>query len=178
MVNAFNTNNIQSFLRQLSFYKFKMQKNKQNQKQYFHPYFQKGRRDLLNKIQRITNDKLNQDNLDQVSSLEQIKIQNQQLQGQLQQLKINQQYKLKQLIIQAKIQATLASRVERITQNMAFIYGEDRQSEFAKPMKLFFKIIQGYRADQQERIIAFLIFEMDFPTPISENYSPIQFPYY
>ncbi|CAK69730.1 unnamed protein product (macronuclear) [Paramecium tetraurelia] len=177
MVNAFNTNNIQSFLRQLSFYKFKMEKNKQNQKQYCHPHFQRGRRDLLSKIQRMKNDKLNEDSTDQASNLEYIKLQNEQLQSQLEKLKLNQQYILKQLIIQAKIQATLASRVERIAQEMAIIYGEERQLEFAKPMRLFFKLIQGYRVDQLERIIGFLIFEMDVPTPIQENYSPIQFPY-
>ncbi|CAD8116850.1 unnamed protein product [Paramecium sonneborni] len=176
MVNAFNTNNIQSFLRQLSIYKFKMQKNKQNQKQYYQPYFQKGRRDLLCKIQRNKSDK-QEESLDQITSLEQIKKQNQQLQVQLQELKINQQYLLKQLIMQTKIQTTLANRVEKITQHMALMYGEDCQLEFAKPMKLFFKMLQGYRADQLERIVGFLIFEMDVPTPIQENYSPIQFPY-
>ncbi|CAD8102730.1 unnamed protein product [Paramecium sonneborni] len=175
MEEFFNTQNFQSFLRQLSLYGFKMKKNEKNQKIYNHPMFFQGNYQELYKIQRRKKPKDNQDQYFDGTS-PQISINN--MKHQLEVLRKQQQQLLKQMRIQFQIQFLIAKKINAIVDYFNENYtNEQRKQIYERPMHLLFQLIFGHKPEFASNLLEPLYEDIIGQiSPFSENScSPIQF---
>ncbi|CAD8074017.1 unnamed protein product [Paramecium primaurelia] len=175
MEEFFNTQNFQSFLRQLSLYGFKMKKNEKNQKIYNHPLFFQGNYQELYKIQRRKKAKdIQEQYFDSVSP--QISINN--MRHQLEILRRQQQQLLMQMRIQFQIQFLIAKKINAMVDHFNENHtNEQRKQIYEKPMHLLFQLIFGHKpefaSNLMEPLYEDLIGQL---SPFSEfPCSPIQF---
>ncbi|CAD8120938.1 unnamed protein product [Paramecium sonneborni] len=165
----FRTSNVHSFLRQLCLYGFKMRKNDQNNKEYYHQNFKKGRYKELLKIKR--GKQINQ-NYEQQFSSAGFAEQNYLLQEKLKYLQEQQQIIQQQLRIQCQIQLLIAQKIGKMV-DVFWIMKEFHENETQQRFKsTFFTVLLGYKPSIE---LLQEIFQ-DLNSPISEFlFSPYVF---